>query len=57
MNWGLYALAAFCGLAALSTIAGIGKTRKPVTPGTAVAVVLIDAALIVFFIAAARRLS
>lgn len=40
-------LIAFLGLGAVATVSLVGKPRKPVTPGVAVASVIINALLIV----------
>lgn len=37
----LIALAAYLGLGALATVAMVGKDRTPITPGTAVATVVV----------------
>jgi hypothetical protein len=57
MNWAVYGIAGWLTLGAILSIAFIGKQRKPTTPGAAAIVVLIDAALIVTLVLAARRLA
>lgn len=46
MNWYLWFLAAWFLTNAVLVVAGVGKTRKPLEPGTAALVVLIDALVI-----------
>jgi hypothetical protein len=57
VNIALYVIAGWLTLGALLTIGFIGKPRKPTTPGTAAVVVMINAALIVTLVLAARRLA
>ena len=57
MNIIVYAIAGFLTLGALLTVGNVGKPRKPTTPGTAAAVVVIDAAIVVALVLAAGRLS
>jgi hypothetical protein len=57
VNWVIYALGAWIAAGALFCVATIGKARKPTTPGTAAFVVIIDAAIVVLLVLAARRLS
>lgn len=46
MNWFLWFLVVWFILNAVITVAQVGKARKPVTPGTAASVVVIEALLI-----------
>lgn len=57
MSWILLAIAAWLTLGALAVITSIGKPRKQMTPGAAAIVVLIDAAIIVALVLAARELA
>lgn len=57
MNIALYVIAGWLALGALLSIGNIGKERKPTTPGQAAVIVLIDAALVVTLVLAARGLS
>jgi hypothetical protein len=57
VNWALYALAAFLILGALSGVLIIGKPRKPMTPGAAAWVLVLNAGWAVELVIAARRLS
>lgn len=47
MNWFGWLLVAWWAASALFTVGNIGKPNKPTRPGVAVAVVVIDALLIV----------
>lgn len=46
MSWLLWGVVAYFVLGSLTTVGLIGKKREPVTPGVAVGVLLIHAALI-----------
>lgn len=52
----LIAIAAFLGLNALLTIGAIGKPRRPITPGMAITVLIVDTAIAAVLIAAAVQL-
>jgi hypothetical protein len=56
MNFALYAIAAVIAVGALLSICMIGKPRKPITPGSAAVIVVINAAEVVVLILAARQL-
>ncbi|MFE3202234.1 hypothetical protein [Embleya sp. NPDC059237] len=47
MIWFLYALIGYVALGTLLVLAAIGKPRQPITNGTAMYVVLVNAAIIV----------
>ena len=55
MRYALYVIAGFEVLAALFAVGQTGKPRKPSTPGTAVASVVICAAITVILILAAGQ--
>jgi hypothetical protein len=57
MSIALYAIAGFLTLGALLTVGNVGKPRQPTSPGTAAAIVVIDAAIVVALVLAAGRLS
>lgn len=46
MSWQKWVLVAFTALAALLNVSVIGKPRKPLTPGLAVTILLLDAGYI-----------
>ena len=47
MTWFDWTLVAWLALGALASVALVGKPRKPLTPGVAVATVLINALIVV----------
>jgi hypothetical protein len=57
MNWVLYVMAGWICSSVLLVICSIGKPRKPLAPGQAAYITLINAAFIVVLVLAARRLA
>lgn len=60
MNWlviGLWAVAAWIGYSVLLSIARIGKPREPLTPGGAVAVVIVWTIILAIIVLAALALA
>lgn len=56
MGIAVLAIAAVIVAGALFTVATVGQVRKPVTPGTAVIIVIIDTAMAAMLVTAALRL-
>lgn len=55
MNWFLYTLAAWFIICAIAVITQVGKQRKPIEPGAAAIVALVDFVLAFGLIAIAAR--
>lgn len=52
----LFLFAAFSALSAITTVFAIGRPRKPITPGFAAAVVIINASWVTVLVLAGMRL-
>lgn len=55
MTWYVWLVVALIAVSSMLTIASIGKPRKPMTSGTAVWVLLVNAALVWAIVAGATR--
>jgi len=57
VNWALYIIAATCAVGAVTTIVRVGEPRKPITPGDAAIITVINAAVITILVLAAVQLT
>ena len=57
MKLAVFFIAGWIAMGAIIAVATIGKPRKPITPGVAAGIIVIDAAITVALVLAAMRLS